>query len=352
MQDSDSANTIKIGIIGAGANTRKLHIPNLQAIPGVEILQVANRSRESSLKVAADFNIPKIKNTWQEIAASKDTNAIVIGTWPYLHCEAACLALESGKHVLCEARMAMNEAEARKMVQTADKNPNLIAQLVPAPFTFRVDKTVIDFIKAGTLGKLFNFEFNYQSESLAPPSGPLHWRRNIKYSGNNTMVLGIAYETVLRWLGPARWVSATGRIFKNKAVDPDTGQETEIKVPDYLSAQMELSNGMSGTFLISEVGKSPYPPYFKISGEKGSLNFHYAVDGELLYATVEGQEYSSVNIPKADQSSWRVEEEFINCIRGKEKLKLNTFAVGLEYMKFTDAVIKSAESNGQPILIS
>ena len=40
------ANPIRIGVIGAGRNTRALHIPNLQKISGVEVVSVVNRSRE------------------------------------------------------------------------------------------------------------------------------------------------------------------------------------------------------------------------------------------------------------------------------------------------------------------
>jgi predicted dehydrogenase len=37
--------TIRIGVVGAGANTVAKHIPGLRAIGGVEIVSVCNRSR-------------------------------------------------------------------------------------------------------------------------------------------------------------------------------------------------------------------------------------------------------------------------------------------------------------------
>ena len=48
---------IKVGIIGAGANTTLKHIPLLQKIPGVEVVSVANRSIKSSSAVASQFEI-------------------------------------------------------------------------------------------------------------------------------------------------------------------------------------------------------------------------------------------------------------------------------------------------------
>ena len=50
---------VRVGIVGAGANTTTKHIPLLQAINGVEIVGVANRSESSSSAVAKRFGIPK-----------------------------------------------------------------------------------------------------------------------------------------------------------------------------------------------------------------------------------------------------------------------------------------------------
>ena len=43
---------VRIGIVGAGANTRDRHIPGFRAVPGVEIAGVVNRTAESSQKIA------------------------------------------------------------------------------------------------------------------------------------------------------------------------------------------------------------------------------------------------------------------------------------------------------------
>ena len=88
-----------------GANTRTHHIPNLQRIPGVELVAVANRSLESSARVAEEFGIPRIAASWRDIVEDDDVDAVVIGTWPYLHAPISVTALDKGKHVLTEARM-------------------------------------------------------------------------------------------------------------------------------------------------------------------------------------------------------------------------------------------------------
>jgi hypothetical protein len=47
--------------------------------------------------------------------------------------ELTTAALAAGKHVLCEARMAMNAAEGRRMLDASRRAPALVAQLVRRP---------------------------------------------------------------------------------------------------------------------------------------------------------------------------------------------------------------------------
>ena len=150
---------IRIGIVGAGANTRRHHIPNFQALPGVEVVSVVNRSRESSERVAEEFGIPTVYEDWEELVEADDTDAICIGTWPYMHCPVTLAALDEGKHVLTEARMAMNAEEARDMLSASLASPSLVTQIVPAPMTLKFDRTILDLIAGGFLGRFWRWTY-------------------------------------------------------------------------------------------------------------------------------------------------------------------------------------------------
>ena len=54
--------TINVGLIGAGGNTRTRHIPGFKAIENIELSAVANRSMESSKKIAAELRNREQKN--------------------------------------------------------------------------------------------------------------------------------------------------------------------------------------------------------------------------------------------------------------------------------------------------
>ena len=86
------AEHLRIGIIGAGANTRQRHIPGFRALENVEIAGVVNRTAESSRRVAQEFGIPKVYSDWQELIDDDALDAVLVGTWPYLHAPATIAA--------------------------------------------------------------------------------------------------------------------------------------------------------------------------------------------------------------------------------------------------------------------
>lgn len=329
--------TIRIGIVGAGRNTVSRHIPGLQAQEGVQITGVCNRSRESSQRVADRFEIPNVYDDWRELVEAGNNDAVVIGTWPYLHRPVTAATLETGKHVLCEARMAMNLAEARQMYAAAQRRPHLVAQLVPAPMTLEVDATVSRLLADGYLGDLLAVEVRDQSGFVDLESA-LHWRENRDLSGFNVMSLGIWYETVMRWLGEATEVMAMGQTVVKSRIDEESGQRRAIQIPDHLTVVAKMAAGAQATFLISRVTGNAPENGVTLYGSKATLQYS---DGELSGGARSDSGLQPVTIPAEERGGWRVEESFINAIRGTEKVTLTTFAEGVKYMAFTEAVTRS-----------
>src|SRR6185369_1647321 len=114
---------IGIGMIGAGSISRMRHVPGLKAIPGVELVGVVNRSAESSRQAAQEFGFAKTYPDWRALLDDSAVDAVVVATWPYLHAPVTLAALDAGKHVLTQARMAMNGDEAHEMLATSLEHP-------------------------------------------------------------------------------------------------------------------------------------------------------------------------------------------------------------------------------------
>src|SRR6267143_5003145 len=240
---SMSDRAIRVGFVGAGRNTCSRHIPGLQQQPGVEFVAVANRSRQSGERVAKEFGIRRVYDDWREVVRAPDVDAVCIGTWPYTHCEMTLAALAAGKHVLCEARMAMNAAEGRRMLAAWRKAPGLVAQLVPSPPTLEVDSTLKALLADGFVGEVLAVELSATRQpSFVDREAPLHWRQDVALSGHNILTMGIWYEAMLRWLGAARRVSAMGKIAVPRRHD-ERGALREVTVPDHVEARRSRHGG-------------------------------------------------------------------------------------------------------------
>ena len=328
---------INIGIVGAGENTIKKHIPGFQALDQVRLLGVCNRSRESSKKVASQFGIEKIYNNWFELVNDPELDAVLIGTWPYLHSPITLEAIARDKHVLCEARMAMNVTEARHMFEASRLKPRLVCQIVPSPLTLRVDKTIQKLIAAGYLGDLLAMEIK-DGNTFIDPETPLHWRQDRALSGHNIMTLGIWYEAIMRWVGEADQVMAMGHTFVKIRKEKHSELYRSVQVPDHLDVLARMSCGAQAHFCISQVTGLSGPARAVLYGSEATIRFQ---DNKLFGAKKGDAKLQELSISADDEENWRVEASFINAIRGLETVKLTTLADGVRYMRFTDAVVQS-----------
>jgi len=346
--------TIRIGIVGAGANTRDRHIPGFKAIDGVELAAVANRSRASGERVAEQFGIRRVYDHWQEVIEDDDIDAVMIGTWPYLHAPVTLAALDAGKHVLTEARLAMNLEEAEAMLAASREHPELVTQVVPAPFTFPVDKAIQRRVLDGYLGELLAVDIRVADFRAGGTwlnrEAPVTWRQDRALSGLNIMTMGIWYECAMRWTPGVNNVMARTRTFVPMRRDAETGAPRAATVPDHVAIIGDMPGG--GVFQMSVSSVTGFAPGSEawLYGTEGTLRFTQA--GQKLYGGRRGdQQLSEIEIAEEERYGWRVEQEFINAIRGEEQVTRTSFADGVRYMAFTEAVAESAASGqAMPVL--
>jgi predicted dehydrogenase len=332
---------VRIGIVGAGQVTRARHIPGFRAIPGVVIAGVCNLHRESSVRVAREFHIPKIYESWGHLVDDPEIDAVMIGTWPYVHCPITLAALDAGKHVLTQARMAMNAREAQRMLDRSRESPNLAAMVVPSPYGLTGEPFLRKLITEGFLGQLRELHVQGLSKDLADPATPIGWRQMTKYSGFNMLNLGILYETVLRFVSPAKRVFAYASKSISVRPDPETDRPVRVGTPDSVQVLTTQEDGSRGVYALSAAVWHNTGSRIALYGSEGTLVYDLTRD-EILGARRDEPELLPLMIPSGLRGGWRVEADFVAAVRGERPVSHTSFATGVRYMQFTEAVARSS----------
>jgi predicted dehydrogenase len=196
------------------------------------------------------------------------------------------------------------------------------------------------------LGEVLSVEIQRLQRGFPDFEGELDWRWNREFSGFNTLNIGSTYESMMRWLGRGNRVMAMTKIHVPYR-RTGNGDMTSVTIPDHVDVLYELGNGAQVHMRFSETtGLS-----------SGSQTWIYGTDG-VIYVNSKGvfsgrrgdAELSQVPNPREDQAYSRVEEEFINAIRGLERVTMVPFESGVHYMEWTEAVHRSAQS-GQAVYL-
>jgi predicted dehydrogenase len=265
-----------------------------------------------------------------------------------MHCAVTIRALEAEKHVLTEARMAMNLAEARMMFEASKRKPHLVAQVVPSPFGLCADGVIRELLDKNVLGPLREVVVLSTDGSFADPHVPIHWRKLSEFSGKNMLELGILHEMLGRWIPEPTRVFAQTQIFTPSRSHSGTDQPIKVETPDCVHVLADLPNGARAVYRCCDSVRFGPTRQIRFYGSKGSLKCLFDPEDRLFVGQSGETEMTEVTVNSDDHRGWRVEAEFIGAIRGEVKVRFADFASGVRYMEFTEAVAQSAAS-GQAV---
>src|SRR3954468_11709351 len=331
---------LRIAIVGAGNIVRTRHLPALKKHPDVEIVAISNSTYESSEKFCQEYcpSATPMRN-WPELLALPDIDIIWIGTPPVMHSAVTVSALESGKHVFCQARMSMDLAEAEEILATAAGYPALATMLCPPPYGMRGDLLMKKLLAEDYIGRPHHIRLQSFTSNYLDPEAPAHWRQRIELSGLNVMTLGIYVEVLQRWFGPITGVFARGKILQ------PLRQGYEVIVPDLLTVLCSFSNGAEGVLEFSGVNAFSTSDHVEVYGSGGTMIYDFGA--ETLRAGQVGDKDLKVIEPTAElEGEWRVEEDFLAAVKSKGRVRPHpTFEDGLHYMRVVQAVADSRARN-------
>jgi 1,5-anhydro-D-fructose reductase (1,5-anhydro-D-mannitol-forming) len=134
-------------VIGIGDITIRRVIPAIQAEPRCSLYGIVTRDRGKAAPYSA-----RVWTTLDEALADSAIDAVYVGTPVFLHAPQTIQALRAGKHVICEKPMAMNEAEARRMVKAAEESRKMFGVAYYRRCYPKIQRAK-ELIEAGAIGK-------------------------------------------------------------------------------------------------------------------------------------------------------------------------------------------------------
>ncbi len=342
---------VRVGLVGAGGVVQRAQLPNFRRIAGCEVVAVANRSLASSQRVAEAFDIPTAYANWRELLEDESVDAVMIGTPPYMHSTVTLEALEAGKHVLCQSRMAMNAREARDMLYAALRHPDLVCQLVVNPVQAALKRLIDD----GYLGELLSAEIRRlggdasagaspdRRRGFVEPGADMHWRMDPDLNGFNIPLgLGAAYESMSPLLGRATRVMAMTKVHApfRRAADGEMVSKGGV---DHMDVLYEVANGAQVQMRVSTTTALAGGNRTWLFGSEGTIQ---VAGRRILGGRLGDSELSEIPAPPRESGAPRVgvEERFVNTIRGDADNTTESLEIGVDYMAFSEAVHRSAQT--------
>src|SRR4051794_29220396 len=327
---------LRLGIIGAGEVVKRRHLPALQHHPEIEIVAVSNSTYESSEKFCNEHAPHATPMTnWAELLAIPEIDVVWIGSPPYIHSAVTISALEAGKHVFCQARMAMDLAEAEEMVSVSRRFPELVTMLCPPPYGMRGDLLVQKLLAENAVGQPHHLRLQSLNSGFLDPDAPAHWRQRVEISGLNVLTLGIYVEVLQHWFGDITGVFARGKILQ------PIRQEYEVIIPDVLTILCSFANGMEGVLEFSGVDAHAPADRLEVYGDLGTLTYDFGSD--VIHLGQIGDRALHVEELTPDlETAWHVEDDFIAAVKSRGRIRPHPdFEDGMRYMRVVQAVADS-----------
>lgn len=142
--------TVNIGIIGTGSIASRF-VPESENVNSAVISAAYNPNYNDCVNFCEKFNIPVSAKNIQELFAN--SNAVYIASPHYTHYKYVKLALNAGRHVLCETPFVFSKAEAEELYAIAEEK-GLLLQVALKTAYCPAFGHLFSLLKSGVIGDI------------------------------------------------------------------------------------------------------------------------------------------------------------------------------------------------------
>jgi predicted dehydrogenase len=324
--------TIGLAVVGAGNIAQNIHLPQLSAMPGVDIVAICDKQLSKTRVLAERYGVPHAVRGVEDALIIPEVDAVVITTSTDAHASVALAAIEAGKHVFIERPVGRTLQEATDIREAARRHD--VQVMVGMNHRFRSDVVQLkNAVERGDIGDAFYVKAGWVKQR----STDARWLAQADKSGGGVLLdLGIVVIDMILH------VFNFGRV---RSVNCSTFNLETRSVEDVVVAMLTFENGAVASVETSwSLMRAEDLYYCNVFGKKGSA----FINPFKLVKRV-GNEFQTI-VPTAAKPGVSVFRKsydselkhFANAVRGLVPM-VSTVDEAVERMRIVEALYASAE---------
>jgi scyllo-inositol 2-dehydrogenase (NADP+) len=309
---------VRFGVIGTNWITDQF-LKGASQHSEFQLTAVYSRTQERAAEFAAKYNVQHTYTNMEEMAKSKEIDAVYIASPNSYHAEQSILFLNHKKHVLCEKPMASNVKEVKSMIEAAKENGVLLMEALKTTFLPNFQAIKENVQRIGPVRRYFASYCQYSSRYDAYKEGNVLNAFKPEFSNGSLMDIGIyCLYPAIALFGKPEEVKANGFLL-------ETGVDAEgsitLKYPD-----------KEAVLIFSKITNSYIPS--EIQGEHGSIVFDKLNPPEDVKIFYRDGTTENISLEQPNEPMFYELQGFIELIKmGKTESTINTFERSLTVME-------------------
>jgi predicted dehydrogenase len=247
-------------VVGTGFGCR-VHVPALRAA-GFDVVALVGTDPDRTARRAERSEVPLAFTDLDAALALPDVRAVTVSTPPHAHAPVAIAAVDAGKHVICEKPFALDAADARRMLDAAERAG--VTHLVGHEFRWATERAVGGrAIETGAIGEPRFATFVSYVPLVADPEAKVpRWWFDVDAGGGWLGASGShVVDQIRTWLGEFASVSARLNVVSARH---DVAE-------DSFTVRFTLTSGVEGVLQQTAAAWGPYGGLARVAGTGGSL---------------------------------------------------------------------------------
>ena len=257
-------NTVRFGILGAGGIANQF-CDAVKRVEGAQVLAVASKSEQRARTFAQANGIGSAYGSYDQLLARADIDAVYIATTHNFHMELIRLALNAGKHVLCEKAMVLTRADAEEAFALAKEKGLFLMEAMWTRFLPQYQKAK-QWILDGRIGNIQSAACSIAFRAHQNPEGRL---LNPALAGGAMYDIGVYAIEPIAYLVGQPVVDALGVWRPHPVTGVDERVTVILRFPDCDAALQVMFSANARE-------------YVYITGDRGFIEFPFVSGGHTV----------------------------------------------------------------------